>query len=174
MPPKATLGIWESWKSTSVQGPLHTRDWEPVTITLQALSLVERDGAGPSLLPTTLEKPTEYGYARWMESLHGFLHGIKWSMFHGHLDCYQKPLLGGKPNTKPWDHGTPHAHNRWFILLYHVWGSAWIETHLNSVWLRARSHTALHYTWGSVTTLHDVGGCVGTSVARVCVPHTGM
>ena len=82
-------------------------------------------------------------------------------MFHGHLDYFQKPPLGGRPNTKPGDHGTPNAHNRWFILFYHVWGPAWIEIHWNSIWLRARSHTTSHYTWGSVTTLHDFGGVVG-------------
>jgi hypothetical protein len=27
-------------------------------------------------------------------------------MIHGHLDCFNKPPLGGKPNTKPRDHGT--------------------------------------------------------------------
>ena len=41
-------------------GPLHTRDWEPVTITLQALSLVKKKGASPSLLHTPLEGPTEW------------------------------------------------------------------------------------------------------------------
>ena len=84
-------------------------------------------------------------------------------MFHGHLDYFQKPPLGGRPNTKPGDHGTPNAHNRWFILFYHVWGPAWIEIHWNSIWLRARSHMTSHYTWGSVTTLHDVGGVFGTA-----------
>ena len=79
-------------------------------------------------------------------------------MFHGHLDYFQKPPLGGRPNTKPGDHGTPNAHNRWFILFYHVWGPAWIEIHWNSIWLRVRSHMTSHYTWGSVTTLHDFGG----------------
>ena len=33
-------------------------------------------------------------------SLHGFLHGIEWIMFHGHLDDFQKPPLGGRPNPK--------------------------------------------------------------------------
>ena len=28
-----------------------------------------------------------------MKSLHGFLHGIKWIVFHGHLDYFKKPLL---------------------------------------------------------------------------------
>ena len=48
-------------------------------------------------------------------------------MFHGHLDYFQKPPLGGRPNIKLGDHGTPNAYNRWFVLFYHVWGSAWIE-----------------------------------------------
>ena len=120
-----------------------------------------KGGAGPSSLHTTLEGPTEHVNARWMWSLHGFLHGIEWIMFHGHLDYFQKPPLGGRPNTKPGDHGTPNAHNRWFILFYHVWGPAWIEIHWNSIWLRARSHMTSHYTWGSMTTLHDFGGVLG-------------
>ena len=79
-------------------------------------------------------------------------------MFHGHSDYFQKPPLGGRPNTKPGNHGTPNAHNRRIILFYHVWGSAWIEIHRNSIWLRARSHMASHYTWGSVTTLLNLEG----------------
>ena len=42
-------------------GPFHTRDWEPVTITRQALSLVEK--AEPVQIRfrwSTLEGPTEY------------------------------------------------------------------------------------------------------------------
>ncbi len=73
----------------------------------------------------------------------------------------QKPPLASKPNTKPGDHGTPNAHNFSFILFYHVWGPAWIEIYWNSIWLRARSHMTSHYTWGSVTTLHDFGGVLG-------------
>jgi hypothetical protein len=34
---------------------------------------------------------------------------ITWTIF-------PKPHVGGRPNTKPWDHGTPNAHNRYFIL----------------------------------------------------------
>ena len=69
-------------------------------------------GAGPSSLCTTLEGPSGYVNARWMSSLHGLLHDIKWIMFSSHLDYFQKPPLGGRPNTKPGDHGTPNAHNR--------------------------------------------------------------
>ena len=82
-------------------------------------------------------------------------------MFHGHLDYFEKQLLGGTPNTKPWDHGTPNTHNHWFILFFHVWGPTWIEIHRNSIWLRARSHMTSHYNWGSMTTLHDSGGVLG-------------
>jgi hypothetical protein len=63
------------------------------------------------------------------------------------------------PNAKPETmHGILNAHNRWFILCYHVWGPAWIEIHWNSIWSRVQSHKASHYTWGSVTTPHDFGG----------------
>ena len=74
---------------------------------------------------------------------------------------FLKPSLGGRPNRKPGDHSTPNAHNRLFILLYHVWGHAWIEIHWKNICLRARSHMASHYIWGSVTTLHDCGGMLG-------------
>ena len=57
---------------------------------------------------------------------------------------------------------TPDAQqHRWFILLYHVQKPTWIEIYRNSIWLRARSHMASHYTWGSVTTLHDLRGGLG-------------
>ena len=77
---------------------------------------------------------------------------------HGHLDYFQKPPLGGGPTTKLGDHGTQNVHNCWFILFHHMWGSTWINIHWNSIWLRVRSHMTSHYTWRSVTTLHDFGG----------------
>ena len=86
------------------------------------------------------------------------------SCLHGHLDYFQKLSLGGRPNTiKPWDYGTPNTHTCWFILFYHVWGHIWIWIHWNSIWLKARSHPASCYTWGSMTTLHDFGGGLGTA-----------
>ena len=51
-----------------------------------------------------------------------------------------------------------------FILFYHVWGPAWIEIHWNNSWLRAWSHMTSHYTRGSATPLHDVGGVWGGPV----------
>ena len=133
----------------------------PWPFTLSAL-IGGKGGAGPSSLHTTLEGPTDQVSARWMKTLHSFLRGIQWIMFHGHLDYFQNPSLGVRPNTKPGDRGTPNAHNRWFILSYHVWGPRWIEIHYNSIWLGTRSRMTSHYTWGSVTTLlHGFGGVLG-------------
>ena len=40
---------------------------------------------------------------------------------HGHLDYFQKPPLGGRPNTKSSGRGTLNTYNHWFFfLLYHV------------------------------------------------------
>jgi hypothetical protein len=101
----------------------------------------------------------------WMQdrckSVHAFLHGINWIMFYGHLDYLQNPPRGCKPNTKPRDHGTPNAHNHWFIPFYHAWGPEWLENHWNSIWLRDLIHVTSHYNGGSMTTLHDVGGVLG-------------
>ena len=100
--------------------------------------------------------------AIWMQSLRGFLHGIKWTMFQGHFDYFKKPPLGGRPNTKTGDHGTfSNVHNRWFILIYHVWRPTWLQKYINNIWLRAWYHMASHYTWGSVITLHDFEGVLG-------------
>jgi hypothetical protein len=102
-----------------------------------------KGGAGPSsLLHTTLEGPTK-GVCECKTDVksNGFLHGIKWIMFHGHLDYFQKPPLGGRPHTKSLGaNGTPNTHNCCFILFYHVWRPAWIEIHWNSIWLRAVIH----------------------------------
>jgi hypothetical protein len=63
---------------------------------------------------------------------------------------FKKPLLGNRPNTKPWDRGTLNAHNCWCILFYHVWGTAWIKNSLKYNWLRAQYmwlHTTLEDPW---------------------------
>ena len=94
--------------------------------------------------------------ARWMYSLHGFLRGIEWVMVHSSLDYFQKPPLGGRPNTKTGDHGTLKAHNRWSILFYHVWGCAWNEIQWNSIWLRSGPtwpHITLEDPWPHYTIL---------------------
>ena len=86
-----------------------------------------KGGAGPSCFTLRLRDRRSKWMPRWMKSMHEFLHGIGWIMYHGHWDWFQKSPLGVSPNTKPGDHGTPNAHNRWFILFYHTWGPPWIE-----------------------------------------------
>ena len=77
-----------------------------------------------------------------MQSLHGVLHGIEWIMFHDHLDYFQKPPLGGRPNTTPWDHGTPKSNKP---LIYSILWCA--RTHVNKLafgW--GHGHIWLHNT----------------------------
>ena len=62
-----------------------------------------------------IEGPTEYVNARCI--------GCKINMES--LGLFQKPPLGGMPNTKLGNHGTPNAHNCCFVPFYHVWGPAW-------------------------------------------------
>ena len=132
---------------TIVVGPLHIRDWSPWPLHFKHSHWWERRSR--SKFTSHYAWGTNGGVCECKmdgcEVLHGFLHGIEWIMFHGHLDCFQKSPLGGKSNTKLGDHGTLNAHNCWFILFYHVWGSAWIGIHWNSIWLRAR-HIWLHTT----------------------------
>jgi hypothetical protein len=85
-------------------------------------------------------------------------------MFHGRLDCFQKLLLGGRPDTKPGDHGTLHVHNRWLILFYFL-SCVKARMNRNSFEIaigRGPDHICLHTTLeGTVTTLHDFGDVLG-------------
>ena len=63
----SSSGVSLQYCYTTHQGPLHTLGWEPVTIALQALSLVGNGGAGPSsLLHTTYAWGTD-GVCMWMQ-----------------------------------------------------------------------------------------------------------
>ena len=144
------------------KSPLHTQDWEPVTITLRALSLVEK--TEPVQVRFTLHLRDQW--SMWMQdgckvymdscmTSNGSCFMVTWTIFKNHF-------LEVGPNTKPGDHGIPNTHDNWFIVFYHVWGTVWIEIHRNNIWLRAGSHMTSHYTWEFVTTLHDFG-CLGTA-----------
>ena len=85
--------------------------------------------ACPSSLHTTLEGPTEYVNAWWMYSLHDFLHGIKWIMFHGHLDYFQNYLLE-VGLTQNWE--TMHC-KRSQILVYYVLSCVRTRININSL-----------------------------------------
>ena len=109
-----------------------------------------KGGAGPSLLlhhyawGTTGACECKMDVkSTWIPTWHryGSCSMVTWTIFNNHL-------FGGRPNTKPGDHDTLHAHNYWFTLFYHVWGPAWIEIHWISMWLRVRSHMTSHTLQG--------------------------
>jgi hypothetical protein len=135
--------------------------WVPMSITLQVVSLVEK------VVPIQVRFAIHLRDQRmmWMQYackvhmdtfmvLNGSCFMVTWTIFK---NCLLKVGL----TQKLGDHFTPNVHNRWFILFYHVWGPTLIKIHWNSIWLRAWSHMASHYTWRVVTTLHDFGGVMG-------------
>jgi hypothetical protein len=150
-----------SWVEVFYFGPLHTRDREPVTITPQALSLVEK--VEPVQVCFTLHLRDQR--SKWMwdgcKVYMNFYMASTRSWFMVTWTIFENYLLEVGLTHNPGDHDTPNAHNCWFILFYRVWGPTWIEIHWNGIWLRAQSHMTSQYTWGSVTTLHDFGSVLG-------------
>ena len=141
-------------------GPLHTRDWGPVTSTLQPLSLLERrsrsEFASHYAWGTTgVSKCKMDVKCTWILTWHQMDH-VSWS-----LGLFLKPPLRSRPNIKLGNHGFSKSHNHWFILFYHVWGPHINRNSLKYNWLRACSHNTSHYTWGHVTTLPDFGSALG-------------
>ena len=128
-----------------------------MTITLQALSLVEK--GEPVRVCFTLRLRDQRNM--WMQDGCKVYMASNGSCFMATWIFFQQSPLGGRPNTKLGDHGTLNAHNHKLILLYQVWGPTWIDIHWNCIWLRAWSHMTSQDTWGSVTTLHDFGGVLG-------------
>ena len=151
------LNLWEdSW---GYLGPLHTRDWEPVSIALQTLSLVGK--AEPIQVRFTLRLRDQW--SMWMQD------GCKVYMdfyMASNVSCFMVTWIVLKNHflevglTQHW----MIMALRTFTIVglyyfYHMWGLAWIKIYWNSIWLR--SPMSSHYTWGSVTTLHEFGGVLG-------------
>ena len=97
-----------------------------------------KGGADLRLLHTMLEGLTEYVPSYVASDWSRFL--ITWTTLKNHL------LEVRRRNTKL---GTMTLWTLITLLFYHVWGSAWIKIHWNSIWLRTQSHMASHYIWGS-------------------------
>ena len=124
--------------------PLHTLDWEPMTITLEALSLVEKAKSVQVRFHTTLEGPTEYICECEMDVQ--FARIPTWhQMDHVTQIIIKNNLLEVGLTQNRTTMALQNAHNHWFILLYHGRGPAWIKIHRDSMWLRARSRMASHY-----------------------------
>jgi hypothetical protein len=177
-------------------GPLHTRDWEPVTISLQAFSVVEKVEGESSLDTMTLchvgsgslsrrtntlftPAPSQKGgmcsyhhyhgkggdgpsssfvlrlrdqRSMWMQdgckvymdsyvASNGSYFVVTWIIFKNHL--LEVGLTQNREN-----HGTPNAHNCWFIMNH-------------SIWLRDRSYMTSHYTWRICDHTRWFWRCVG-------------
>jgi hypothetical protein len=142
-------------------GPLHTQDWEPVTITLQAFLLVEK--AEPVQVRFTLclrhqrSMWIQDGCKVYMDSdmaSNGLCFMVTWIIFKNHL-----LEVGLTQNGETMALQMLITIGLFYFIMCE--DPTWIEVHCNSIWLRARSHMTLLYTWGSVTTLHDFGGEVG-------------
>jgi len=155
------LTISWSWLLARVWSGPHTREW-PCDHCTSSILIGGKRWASPSSLHTTLEGPPEWVQDGCKVDMDSYMTSkgscimVTWIIF------LKKTPLGGRPHTNLGDHGTPNAHNRRFILVYHPWGSTWIKkNHWNSIWLKARWHMTSHYTWKSMTTLHDYGGVLG-------------
>ena len=124
---------------------LHTRDWEPVTLTLQALSLVEK--AEPVEVRFTLRLRTTGVWecrmnvkSRWILTWH------RMDYVSRSLGYFQQLGAHGMLTTVDLLCSRSHVRTRLN------------KNHWNSIWLSAQSHMISLYTWGFVTILHNSEG----------------
>jgi hypothetical protein len=124
---------------------------------------------------------------RWMQSPHGFLHDIKWIMFHGHLGCYRKPPLGvGLPQNQETIALRTLTTVDYFILscvrtymnrnsLKYGWGRGyvWLHTTLEGPWPH---YMILEVCWDALWTLSfglpQLHGHGSWLVCEVALTHT--
>ena len=135
-----------------VIGPRSTRDWGPVTIALQGLSLMEK--AEPVQVRFTIHLRDQR--SMWMQdgckvymdfymTLNGSCFMITWTILKSHF--LEVGLTQNQETMALWSSERSHM---WFIIVYHVWGHAWIKIHWNRfgwgpshIWL----HTTLEDPW---------------------------
>ena len=133
-------------------GPLHTRDSEPLTITLQALSLVEK--AQPVQVRFTLRLRDQwsmwmqYGCIVYMDSYMASNEScfmVTWTIYKNHL------LEVGLTQNQD----TMALRTLTFVDLFYFIMCE--DPHEIEIYWISFSH----YTWESMTALHDFGGVVG-------------
>ena len=130
-----------------------------MTITLQALSLVEK----AEVVQVRFTLPLRDQWSMWMQdgckvymALNGSCFMVTWSILKNHL---LKVVLTQNQETMALR--TLTTIYLFIYSIYHVFGPTWITIQWNSIWSRAQSHMTSYYTWGSITTLHDFGGVLG-------------
>jgi hypothetical protein len=130
--------------------------WEPVTIALQALSLVEKVAAVQVCFTLRLRDQ----WSMWMwdgcKVYMGYYMASNGSCFMATQIIFKNHLLevGLTQNRE-----TMALRMLTTVGLFYL--PTWVDIHWNNIWLRAWSYMTSHYTWGSVTTLHDFGGVLG-------------
>ena len=85
---------------------------------------------------------------------HGSCFMVAWTIFKNHL--LEVGLTQNRETSALWTLTTIDLF--YFIMCENPHAQ---KIHWNSIWLRAWSHTTSHYTWGSMTTLHDFGSVLG-------------
>ena len=148
--------VGEVW-SICLLGPLHTRDWEPLTITLPTLSLVEK--AEPvqvclilclrDQLSMWMQDGCKVHMDSYMASI-GSCFMVTWLIFKNHF------MEVGLPQNR--ETMALQMHTTVELLYFIICENPHEKNQQNSIWLRARSHTASHYTWEPMTTQHGCGG----------------
>jgi hypothetical protein len=124
-----------------------------------------KGGAGPSSLHTTIWGTNGVCECKMDVKVHrgsyvasnGLCFMITWPIFKNHH--LEVGLTQNQETMALWTLPTVDL-----FYFCHMWEPAWIETHSNSIWLKAWLQVTSHYTWGSVTTLHDFGGVLGRSL----------
>jgi hypothetical protein len=151
------IRVW-GHSSLSYYRPLHTRDRLPMAIALRALPLVEKAEQVHVRFTWCLRDQrsmwVQDGCKVYMDpymASNGSCFVVTWTIF--------KNLLLEVGRTQKWETmAFQNVINRWFIIILIMCEDpAWIENHQKSIWLRAWTHMASHYTWGLVTTLHGFG-----------------
>ena len=146
---------------TQCRALLHTQDWEPVTNTLHALSLVEK--AQPAQVCFTLRLGDQR--SMWMHdgckvhmdsytASNGSCFMISWIIFRNHL--LEVSLT---QNREIMAIRTLTTDDLFYLIMCE--DPHELKNHWKSIPLRARSHMTSHYTRESLTTLHDFGGVLG-------------
>ena len=138
------------WKWALEIGPNIKCPWEPMTVTLQGLSLVEKAGLVQVLFTLCLRDQWNVWMQDACKVYMDSCMASNGSCFMVTLTIFKIYLLEVGLTRKPGAHGTPNAHNSWIILFYHVWWHAWVEFNeiafgegSNQTWL----HTTLEGPW---------------------------
>ena len=106
--------IYSRYECAMGLGPLHTWEWEPWPLHFKHSHWWKRRTqskfASHYVWGINIVSECKMGVkSTWIPTWHRMGH-VSWS-----LGFFSKPPLGGRPNTKPGDHGTPNTHNCWLV-----------------------------------------------------------